>query len=148
MSYTDWSRSDDRARMRAEVERMLSDLNAGRWPATTNDAWYFQEQDPTKVRRLLLLELEALARIEARAEDSEADEDDDRCPDCEGTGMGAQTDVDDYDPCDACNGTAHVLPERSFDIDDLSIADQVALGHYDNVPDYGYEYEVEFHDPD
>ncbi len=26
--------------------------------------------------------------------------------------------------------------------------DQVALGHYDNVPDYGYEVEVEFHDPD
>ena len=141
MSYTDWNNSDDRARMRAEVERMLSDLDAGRWPASTNDAWYFQEQDPTKVRALLLLELEAL--------DSKAsDEEDDSCPDCEGTGMGAQTDVDDYDPCDACNGTARVLPEPSIDIDDLPVASQVALGHYDNVPDYGYEYEVEFHDPD
>ena len=88
MSYTDWNNSDDRARMRAEVERMLSDLNAGRWPATTNDAWYFQEQDPTKVRRLLLLELEALD-IKDSDEDEDSEEDDDRCPDCEGTGMGA-----------------------------------------------------------
>ena len=143
MSYTDWNNSDDRARMRAEVERMLADLDAGRWPATTNDAHYFWEQDPVKVRALLLLELEALD-----TKDSDEDEDDDSCPDCEGTGMGAQTDVDDYDPCDACNGTARVLPEPSIDIDDLSIADQVRLGHYANVPDYGYEYEVEFHDPD
>lgn len=147
MSYTDWSRSDDRARMRAEVERMLADVDAGRWPANTNDAWYFQEQDPVKVRRLLLLELEALARIEARAEDSEEDEDDDRCPDCEGTGMGAQTDVDDYDPCDACNGGGRVIPEPSFDIDDLPLRDQVRRGYWGNVPDFDYEVEVEFHDP-
>lgn len=140
MSYTDWNNDQDRARMRAEVERMLSDLNAGRWPATAADFHYFQEQDPVKVRRLLLLELEAL--------DAKDEEDDDRCPDCEGTGMGRQIDVDDWAPCRACNGTAHVLPEPSIDIDDLSIADQVRLGHYDNVPDYGYRYEVEFHDPD
>ena len=141
MSYTDWNNDQDRARMRAEVERMLSDLNAGRWPATTADFHYFWEQDPTKVRRLLLLELEAL--------DSKAsDEDDDSCPDCEGTGVGRQTDVDDYDPCRACNGTARVLPEPSFDIDDLPVADQVRLGYWANVPDYGDQYEVEFHDPD
>ena len=114
--------------MRAEVERMLADVDAGRWPATTNDAHYFQEKDPVKVRALLLLELEAL--------DAKDEEDDDSCPDCEGTGMGVQTDVDDYDPCDACNGGGRVLPEPSFDIDDLPLAAQVALGHYDNIPDY------------
>ena len=74
---------------------------------------------------------------EAEALDTEdSEEDDDRCPDCEGTGMGRQTDVDDYDPCDACNGGGRVMPEPSFDIDDLPLASQVALGHYDNVPDY------------
>ncbi|QDP63563.1 MAG: hypothetical protein Unbinned7358contig1000_2 [Prokaryotic dsDNA virus sp.] len=147
MSYTDWNNSDDRARMRAEVERMLSDLNAGRWPATTNDAWYFQEQDPTKVRRLLLLELEALD-IKDSDEDEDSEEDDDRCPDCEGTGMGAQIDVDDWDPCRACNGGGRVMPEPSIDIDDLPLRDQVRLGYWANVPDFDYEIGVEFHDPD
>tara|TARA_R100001129_G_scaffold138264_1_gene99428 strand:- start:261 stop:452 length:192 start_codon:yes stop_codon:yes gene_type:complete len=55
-----WNNDQDRATMRARVLALLDDLDHGRWPATYNDRFYFQTQDPIRVRRLLLLELQAL----------------------------------------------------------------------------------------
>lgn len=55
-----WNNINDRARMRARVLALLDDLEHGRWPANYSDRFYFDTQDPIRVRRLLLLELEAL----------------------------------------------------------------------------------------
>ena len=55
-----WNNINDRERMRARVLALLDDLDHGRWPATYNDLFYFKTQDPIRVRRLLMLELEAI----------------------------------------------------------------------------------------